>query len=347
MISCASAAFNGFARFRSQYHRPDNPTFVMEPLFSVIIPHRDIPDLLIRCLDSIPIRKEIQVIVVDDNSLGADSYLEKYPELSRPYLEFYCTTKVGGAGYARNIGLEHAKGKWLLFADADDFFVNDVYDIIVSHIESEADVIYFKRKAVFSDDIDRESDRDRRINDYVDYFVETGDDYLLRFKRHVPWSMMIKRSLVVEHSIRFDEVLYSDDVFFSTCVGFYAKNIEVSNTILYVVTFRQGSQCDDFCMKPGELEERARAAFRCDKFLSQHNMCRERFLKYFLLQMLGRDRRLFRYYYNKLDEIYPSKLSAFQDIARGKPMIFKLKLYIYFFILQVRNWIVLSPRFTM
>ena len=76
--------------------------------------------------------EDIQVIVVDDNSPDADTYLEKYPELSRPYLEFIRTTKGGGAGYARNIGLDHAKGEWLLFADADDFYVEDMYDIISS-----------------------------------------------------------------------------------------------------------------------------------------------------------------------------------------------------------------------
>ena len=91
----------------------------MKPLFSIIIPHYDIPDLLMRCLKSIPVSEDIQVIVVDDNSPDADTYLERYPELSRPYLEFIRTTKGGGAGYARNVGLDHAKGKWLLFADAD------------------------------------------------------------------------------------------------------------------------------------------------------------------------------------------------------------------------------------
>ena len=57
--------------------------------YSIIIPHYDIPDLLIRCLHSIPVRPDVQVIVVDDCSPEADKYLDKYPELSRPYLEFY------------------------------------------------------------------------------------------------------------------------------------------------------------------------------------------------------------------------------------------------------------------
>ena len=118
----------------------------MNPLFSVIIPHREIPDLLMRCLKSIPISEDIQVIVVDDNSPDANTYLERYSELSRQHLEFIRTTKGGGAGYARNIGLDHAKGKWLLFADADDFFVEDMYDIISSNADSEADVIYYKKE---------------------------------------------------------------------------------------------------------------------------------------------------------------------------------------------------------
>lgn len=81
----------------------------MFPLFCIIIPHKDIPDLLMRCLKSIPVSEDIQVIVVDDNSVGADTYLERYSELSRPYLEFVRTTKGGGAGYARNVGLERAE----------------------------------------------------------------------------------------------------------------------------------------------------------------------------------------------------------------------------------------------
>lgn len=34
-----------------------------------------------RCLASIPVREDIQVIVIDDCSPGADKYLETYPEL--------------------------------------------------------------------------------------------------------------------------------------------------------------------------------------------------------------------------------------------------------------------------
>ena len=148
----------------------------MQPLFSVIIPHYDISDLLMRCLKSIPVLEDIQVIVVDDNSPDADTYLGNYPDLSRPYLEFIRTTKGGGAGYARNVGLDHAKGKWILFADADDFFVDDMYEIICSYADSEADVIYFKNKAVLSDNTNIKSDRCSYINKNIDKYLAYGDE---------------------------------------------------------------------------------------------------------------------------------------------------------------------------
>ena len=288
---------------------------IMIPTFSIIIPHKDIPDLLMRCLRSIPMSEDIQVIVVDDNSADADTYLDKYPELSRSYLEFIRTTKGGGAGYARNVGLEYAKGKWILFADADDFFVEDMYDIICSYADSEADVIYFKNKAVLSDDISIASYRDRHVNKIIDQYLTDSDEWPVRAKMYVPWGKMVKRSLLAEHNIRFDEVKYSNDAYCSLQIGYYARTILVVDSVLYVVTYRSNSSIANFCSKPGELAQRAEVAFRMDKFKLQNGFCRERRLTYFLLIMLRQDWRLFKCYYFKLDEIYPSKWSALRDIC--------------------------------
>ena len=40
--------------------------------YSIIIPHRNIPQLLQRCIDSIPSRDDLQIIIVDDNSDDVD-----------------------------------------------------------------------------------------------------------------------------------------------------------------------------------------------------------------------------------------------------------------------------------
>ena len=41
---------------------------IMRPLLTIIIPHKDTPTLLRRCIASIPNRQDIQTIVVDDHT---------------------------------------------------------------------------------------------------------------------------------------------------------------------------------------------------------------------------------------------------------------------------------------
>ena len=305
-------------------------------LFSIIIPHYDIPDLLMRCLKSIPVSEDIQVIVVDDNSPDADTYLERYPELSRPYLEFIRTTKGGGAGYARNVGLEHAKGEWLLFADADDFYVENMPDIIYSYADSEADVIYFKNKAVLSDNTNIKSDRSSYVNKIIDRYLADGDEWFLRARMDAPWGKMIKRSLIVKHNILFDAIMNSNDVYFSLQTGYYADAIKVVDKVLYVVTCRSNSLTSLFNYSPDWLRQRTEVLFRCDKFMYQNGFCRERRSKFYLLKMYNEDRKLFKDFFFRLDEIYPSKLSALQDISKGKSRKFKKGFYLYSFKLWIR-----------
>lgn len=280
--------------------------------------------------------EDIQVIVVDDNSADADTYFDRYPELSRPYLEFVRTTKGGGAGYARNVGLEHAKGKWILFADADDFFVDDMYDIISSYVDSKADVIYFKKKSVLSENTSIEAERSSYINENINRFLTDGDEWPLRAKMYGPVCKMIKRNLIVKYSIRFDEIKYSNDCYFSMLIGYYADIVTVANRILYVITSRPNSLMSNFCSKPGELEQRAEVAFRCDIFMLQNGFCRERMSRGYLLKMYNEDRKLFKDFFFRLDEIYPSKLSALQDISKGKSRKFKKGFYLYSFKLWIR-----------
>ena len=308
----------------------------MNPRYSIIIPHYDIPDLLMRCLKSIPVSEDIQVIVVDDNSPNADTYLERYPELSRPYLEFIRTPKNGGAGYARNIGLDHAKGKWLLFADADDFFVDNMYDIITTHAESDADVIYFQKRAVYSNDINRKSPRSGYLDRIMDIYLKTGDELPVRTRYYVPWGKMIKKSLVERHHIRFEEIRYANDILFSTYVGCFAKKIEAIDSVLYVVTSREGSMTYDYGKRTDELKIRAGAFFRSDAFLFQKGLCRERGVKSLLSKMFDQDRELLRYYIFKLNEIYPSKLSALRDICRDRSIRFKIKFYLYLLLVWIK-----------
>lgn len=208
--------------------------------YTIIIPHYDIPQLLMRCLGSIPVREEVQVIVVDDCSPEGEKYPEKYPELTRPFLEYYRTPQGGSAGRARNVGMCHAKGEWLIFMDADDLFVDNMYDLLENNIDGEADVTFFNTRSVMSDDLSQPSKR----NLYGTLFERYKDDtseLSFRYDFQSLWGKVFRQSLIEENNVRCDETKYSNDVLFSFMAGHLAKKIKVVQTPLYIVTQRSNS----------------------------------------------------------------------------------------------------------
>lgn len=268
--------------------------------YSIIIPHYNIPDLLGRCLASIPEREDIQVIVVDDCSPDAKEYPDAIPELSRPFVEFYSTPIGGSAGRARNIGVQHATGKWVTFLDADDLFVDNVGQIFDKYSDRTEDVIYFRAASVMSDDLSRISDRNIFGYHFETYF-KSNNEQLLRFEFDALWGKLIRKSLIDKYSIRFDEVRYSNDTFFSAAIGVFAKSICVAPETAYIVTERSGSLTAGKMKTFEEWKTRYGSATHVQKLFDEHHI---KFKRYafadFLLHMWNKDKSLFIKEFSKL-----------------------------------------------
>lgn len=243
-----------------------------EYTFSIIIPHYNIPELLMRCLHSIPVRDDIQVIVVDDCSMGAEKYIADYPELTRPYLEFYSTEKGGSAGRARNVGLRIAKGKWVSFIDADDVFCENIEDILLQIQNEDVDIVFSYHKAAMCDDLQSVSYRNSKYLKKLDDFTRTGDENLLRYQFEPIWGKFFKKSFLDEINAHFDETCYSNDVMFSLVTGHRAKTISLIRSISYYITERPGSL--DHARKKSYEEWKIRfdVLSKANKYCSLHNI---------------------------------------------------------------------------
>ena len=210
--------------------------------YTIIIPHHNIPILLQRCLKSISRRDDVQIIVVDDCSDGCyDNELNKVKE-EYPQVTFIMNAKCGGGGVARNIGLEQAKGKYVIFADADDFFNECFEEVLNDYCNTDYDLIFFKGNSVDTDTFEPAKRADH-LNSFVDQYLSGKDQegLLLRYKFGEPWARFVKASIIKDHAIRFDETLIHNDTTFSYLVGFYGKSIHVDSRELYCVTVRKGS----------------------------------------------------------------------------------------------------------
>ena len=210
--------------------------------YSIIIPHHNIPQLLERCLSSIPVREDVQIIVVDDKS--EDSCLLEVKNLKRKfeYVDFYFLEENRGGGGARNYGLNKAKGQYVLFADADDFFNYSINKILDDYKQTVADVVFFDAISMDTDTYHITS-RARHLNLMIhDYFKQNKKAELrLRYEFGEPWCKMIKRELIIKNKIKFDEFNIHNDTKFSYLVGFYGVSCVVDNRAIYCVTTRAGS----------------------------------------------------------------------------------------------------------
>lgn len=171
---------------------------------------QEYPRLLERCLCSIPTWDEIQIIIIDDNS-NSESVDFLISGKRQKNTEVLFTKEGKGAGYARNIGLSHARGKWIIFADADDFFTADCFTILNEYMDSPHEVIYFNVRFVMSDNPSQES---RRGTYYTNFFNDVNPENKLRYQSQVPWGKMIRRSFLSTFHIQFDETRIANDVYF-------------------------------------------------------------------------------------------------------------------------------------
>ena len=202
--------------------------------YSFIIPHKNTPELLQKCIDSIPRRKDVQIIVVDDNSDTDKVDFEHFPGLDDPKVEVYLTKEGRGAGYARNVGMKHAIGKWLVFADADDFFLPDLSVAMDEYRDTDWDIVFFKARSIELHS-GKPSDREQHNNQAVDNALRSND-FKLFYGLSTPCCKFVRKSLVDTYNISFEEVRWSNDVVFSAKIIANAKGITASPTQIYCIT---------------------------------------------------------------------------------------------------------------
>lgn len=213
--------------------------------FSVILPVYKVEKYLRPCVDSIlnQTYKDFEVILVDDGSP------DKCPEICDNYAQKDPRVKVlhksnGGQADARNVGLEAAQGEYICYIDSDDFLAdNNVLQLLSEKTETNPDIVHYKFKEWF--------ESDGHIADCrFDYNVPTEGRTIAEIYCDLvdkdayynsAWSKIIRRSLLIDNSIRFEKGIVGEDNEWYYHVVMVANSLVLVDESLYIYRRRQGS----------------------------------------------------------------------------------------------------------
>lgn len=117
----------------------------MAPRLSIIIPVYNVERYLRECLDSMLAQSftEWEAICVDDGSTDSSlSILKEYAARDNRFVVIH--KENGGQGSARNVGLDRARGEYVLFVDSDDALCEDAISKLLSQAaKTNVDILIF------------------------------------------------------------------------------------------------------------------------------------------------------------------------------------------------------------
>lgn len=114
---------------------------------SIIVPVYNQEELVIRALDSIPRREDIEIIVINDGS--TDNTLKNVLEFKDNHPDMDIRVVINatnkGLGLTKNIGYEYAEGEYIHQLDSDDYLYTDEYVKVLDQLDG-TDIVYMNLK---------------------------------------------------------------------------------------------------------------------------------------------------------------------------------------------------------
>ncbi len=184
---------------------------------SVIIPVYNAEKTLKECIESVLKQKDedLEIVLINDGSTDtSDKIIQEYKEKNPKTIAYYKKKNTGVAD-TRNYGIKKAKGRYILFLDADDYLDIHLYGLVKQYMEKQIDLIKFKLQ---------KEDKKGALIETIDgpiFEKKTGEE-------------------------GFEELYATDVLLDSPCVYVIKKEIFTKNKL----EFKVGTEHEDFGLMP-------------------------------------------------------------------------------------------------
>lgn len=208
---------------------------------SIIIPIYNVEKYIERCINSIfeqnLASEDYEVLLIDDETPDQSGEIAKKIAESRDNYH-YIFQKNKGLGGARNTGILHAKGNYILFLDSDDWLEeNSLFYFIEKELCQALDLVYFDINRCYPNG----EKKDVKMS-YEENRIFSGRDFILKNRLEIlPLGAFYKRELLIDNRIKFVEGVYYEDVYFCLKSVLNAQRVKYVSKIVYNYYFNEQS----------------------------------------------------------------------------------------------------------
>lgn len=210
-----------------------------KPLLSIIIPCYNAENSIGKLIESIINQKfnDYEIIIINDGSK------DKTKKIIKEYLNktnkiIFIDKENTGVGDTRNVGIKNSSGKYITFADSDDYYQSNFFDEIVPYIKQEDfELLVFNATVMdygkyvkdeisskYKDDIFYEN------NSVIKYLNST---FSYRIS-NVPWNKIYVSKIIKDNNILFPNKKRGQDLVFNMAYTSKINKYKYINKKLYV-----------------------------------------------------------------------------------------------------------------
>lgn len=241
-------------------------------LLSIVIPVYNGAKQIANCLDSIWAQKlnteDYEVVCVDDCS--TDNTQEVLTEICKEHsnLRLVKNDKNRRAGGSRNHGVMQAKGEYVVFIDADDYFhkgsLNEVLKAINQNAELDIILCDFAREQVGkANNNPTHNWREKRVLSGRDFMLNNGVPY-------GPCQYVFKRDVMIDNKIFFEEHVSAEDVDWCHALALQTRKMQYIPILLSHYVLYESSQTADEFKNIRLITERMFAGYRLNKLAERY-----------------------------------------------------------------------------
>lgn len=171
--------------------------------------------------------KNLELIIVDDNS--NDGTYELCKKILINTEAILLRNKRKGVSSARNLGIEHSSGDYLMFIDSDDIYRKDYVCNMVNAMDENVDWIVCNYGIILKGKV---LNKKYKINDYSNERLISNLHNKELF--NPVWNKLYKKEIIFEHNIRFNEKSsIAEDLEFNLDYFKKSKGLKYVNKTLY------------------------------------------------------------------------------------------------------------------